>query len=775
MIDEMLDAARSAGPNTRLAVEFLSEIASGGRIAMTAIVPDGPIYGRTFSLPNETSALADWIGAWQGKGNVHFGLNEPVAVERQTGRNGRIAVADVERLRGVVLDMDPRRDAEATPGGLALERVRLRAQAEFLLRNCIAEPAAVIDSGAGFQVIWRFPEALPATAENVVQTVEQSRGLAHAFGGDHTHDVAHLFRVPFTINLPNEAKRKRGRTPTVSSLVAMDSRAKVRLEALRHLAEPAARGPAESGSAPAFDIGDEAEGVVGAPEDLSAPLKAKISAAVEGSAVLRNALDAEWAAERFQDRSSRDFALAAALREAGCFTEPEAACVLAAYGSDKISDRGLDYLAATLQRAWASTVPRATANDYFDAEAAAAAATSAQAEPDAIDWIEPAVWQGVEPPPREWEVNGLIPRREVTLLYGEGGVGKTLLALQYATAAATGQRFLGQSTRPARVLCFFCEDSADELHRRQNDINRLFGIQHVDLANLRISPRRGEDNFLAVFGRDGLMRLRPVWHRLKRDALAFGADVVIIDTLADVFPGSEIDRAQVSAFVKGCLGKLADEIQGSVIALGHPSQSGKQSGAGTSGSTAWSNAARSRLYLRYPEGADGGNIRELQGMKANYGPKGNTFKLRWARGAFEGLMASIAADSSKASLLPQSTDAAEAAVISVLMQHPGERMGLAKNSVYFAPSVLLKLEPDDLSAFGKTEILGALERLMRRGAVREENIGYSESKHPIRGLVIVADKLSAQMPDETATPAPQSEGEAPQSGPGHFAENGLTH
>jgi RecA-family ATPase len=86
------------------------------------------------------------------------------------------------------------------------------------------------------------------------------------------------------------------------------------------------------------------------------------------------------------------------------------------------------------------------------------------------------------------------------------------------------------------------------------------------------------------------------------DAKAFRADVVIVDTIADVFAGSEIDRMQVNAFVKSCLGRLAQEIGGSVIALGHPSMAGKQSGEGESGSTAWSNAVRSRLYLKVPEG-----------------------------------------------------------------------------------------------------------------------------------------------------------------------------
>ncbi|MEX6979940.1 hypothetical protein AB2C28_31615, partial [Pseudomonas aeruginosa] len=92
-----------------------------------------------------------------------------------------------------------------------------------------------------------------------------------------------------------------------------------------------------------------------------------------------------------------------------------------------------------------------------------------------------------------------------------------------------------------------------------------------------------------------------------------------LDPLSDIYAGSEIDRGQVTTFVKGCLGRLAHEIGGSVVVLAHPSQSGMSSGQGTSGSSAWSNAVRSRLYLSTLSD----KARELANMKLNYGPKGS--------------------------------------------------------------------------------------------------------------------------------------------------------
>lgn len=358
-------------------------------------------------------------------------------------------------------------------------------------------------------------------------------------------------------------------------------------------------------------------------------------------------------------------------------------------------------------------------------------------------WIDPTRWEGQALPRREWEVEGLIPKGEVTLLYGDGGVGKSLLAHQYATCAATGRDWLGQKTRAARVMCFFCEDSEEELQRRQHDINAALGVTFSELTGLRLISRKHEDNLFTVWNRHtGAMHRQAVWEQLRDDAKTFDADTVIVDTIADTYCGSEIDRVQVNAFVKSCLGRLAQEIGGSVIALGHPSQAGRSSGQGTSGSTAWSNAARSRLYLRYPAGADRGNIRELEGMKLNYGPKGMLLKLRWARGAFEMLAGYRPAGTPVSSSGMKSVgDAAEDAVVSALVSHSSERLNRTQRSPYFAPKVLKRLAPDILAAFSQNEVEAALDRLERRKAIRVERTGRDASYRPTFGYVVVPDNL----------------------------------
>ncbi|TPL87117.1 AAA family ATPase [Mesorhizobium sp. B2-3-12] len=374
--------------------------------------------------------------------------------------------------------------------------------------------------------------------------------------------------------------------------------------------------------------------------------------------------------------------------------------------------------------------------------------------PGSISWIDPASWTGKPIRAREWEVEGWIPRHETTLLYGDGGVGKTLLIHQYATCAATGKSFLGQETRPARVMAFFCEDSEDELHRRQADINGMLHVDYSDLANLRISSRKHDDNALGVWDKAmGTTKLTPAWHRLRDDAVAWGADVVIVDTLSDVYVGDEIARAQVNSFVKTCLGRLASEIGGSVIALGHPSVSGKTSGTGTSGSTQWSNAVRSRLYLRYPDKTERGKIRELETMKLNYGPKGSVLKIRWDRGAFDVVAGMSTADRPAgfpASAVPDLADAVEAAVAAAINECAGVALATGRTSANYAPKVLKRRSPDVLQAFSVSEVEAAIGRMEQNGTIRHEEIGRDGSRRAVKGYVLVPDKMSASSPKTDA-------------------------
>ncbi|HEV3176024.1 MAG TPA: AAA family ATPase [Stellaceae bacterium] len=253
--------------------------------------------------------------------------------------------------------------------------------------------------------------------------------------------------------------------------------------------------------------------------------------------------------------------------------------------------------------------------------------------------IDLASWDGEPVPERRWIVEGMIPERNVTLLGGDGGLGKSLLALQLGVACALGGRpWIGHPTRPCRVLGYFCEDDEDELHRRLAPVLRHYGAQCSDVAqSLSLVSAVGSDNLLLEFPspyEPG--RPTALYHRIRETALEMGAGLILLDSLHDLFGGNENDRRHARQFVAE-LRKLALATEGAVFLTGHPSKDGRLTGSGEAGSTAWNNAVRSRLYLTAPRQDPEGEARdhrELKTMKANYAPAGGVSRIRWERGVF---------------------------------------------------------------------------------------------------------------------------------------------
>jgi len=104
---------------------------------------------------------------------------------------------------------------------------------------------------------------------------------------------------------------------------------------------------------------------------------------------------------------------------------------------------------------------------------------SGKAKSDPLGTIDASIWEERPVPPRVWTVENLIPSRNVTLLNGNGGIGKTLLSLQLAASAASHGYWLALATRPGRTLGVFCEDEQDELHRRLVDIAASMNVSAV--------------------------------------------------------------------------------------------------------------------------------------------------------------------------------------------------------------------------------------------------------------------------------------------------------
>jgi RecA-family ATPase len=251
-----------------------------------------------------------------------------------------------------------------------------------------------------------------------------------------------------------------------------------------------------------------------------------------------------------------------------------------------------------------------------------------------------ADWASVDPPEREWLVDGLIPMGTVTFISGDGGLGKTLLGQQLVMAAALGGNWCGKAVRQSASVAMFCEDKTDEIRRRAVRILEALNVQRGD-------PRLKAAHFFCRVGEyNSLMRstwrgdhhtgyhTTELYRELRAFAVERGARLVLIDSLHDVFTGNENFRPEARAFVQA-MANIAGVINGAVVVLAHPSMSGLDRGSGTSGSTAWNNAVRSRLYLTIPDGArPDSDVRVLTTVKANYGRAGERVFLKRRGGVF---------------------------------------------------------------------------------------------------------------------------------------------
>jgi RecA-family ATPase len=198
-----------------------------------------------------------------------------------------------------------------------------------------------------------------------------------------------------------------------------------------------------------------------------------------------------------------------------------------------------------------------------------------------------------------------------------------------------------------------------------------------------------------------------------------------IDTAADVFAGSEIDRSQTRQFIS-LLRKLAIVANGSVVLLSHPSLTGINTGTGISGSTAWHNSVRARMYMTAPKLEAGeqpdSDVRDLQFKKNNYGPLAESIGLRWNKGLFlpmHGL-----------STVEKAAREAEVDRLFVSVGRKiigrGEELSPQRTSHTYAPNLIAK--DTEAKGFRKSELADALTRLIDRKIATIETLRPGTSR-----------------------------------------------
>jgi len=330
---------------------------------------------------------------------------------------------------------------------------------------------------------------------------------------------------------------------------------------------------------------------------------------------------------------------------------------------------------------------------------------------------------------RTWLIDNMIPEGEVVLLGADGGSGKSLLALQLAFAAMTGRPFIGQEpTRRFRTIILSAEDDEREITRRLHRIAREdYPFSHDDLMRDAegmthiIDATQDVDPKLATFDRERGLQPTPMYRRLKRDIATHHADLVVIDSAADVFE-EEIDRYAVRSFIR-----LLRGLGCTVLLLAHPSVDAMKTGRGYSGSTHWNNAVRARLYLRRDSEAEDPDARILEMAKSNYGPTGNKIRLTWQDGRFIPHVPSV--DDVATQLETEQT------FLSILAKYndQGRSVSPAPRANNYAPRQMMS--HPDAEGLSRHQLERAMEHLLSAGRLRVEPYGPPSKGH--QRLVIV--------------------------------------
>jgi RecA-family ATPase len=246
----------------------------------------------------------------------------------------------------------------------------------------------------------------------------------------------------------------------------------------------------------------------------------------------------------------------------------------------------------------------------------------------------PPAWRDVPLEPMRWLATNRIPAGDVTILSGDGGGGKTTVALQLAVSVERGLGdWLGTTCEAGPVIFFSGEEPKDEMRRRLQRVARKRGLEPADLAGLHFHFADPDACLLGVARKDGTMAPAPLFTSLAAATRDIRPALIVVDSIAATFGGNQNDRVHARTFV-GLFRTLARQTGCAILLLDHPSLSGITSGTGRGGSMDWQNATRARLHLETVEGDDGSTGRVLAVKKTNYGPCGEKVKLQWDDGCF---------------------------------------------------------------------------------------------------------------------------------------------
>ena len=180
-----------------------------------------------------------------------------------------------------------------------------------------------------------------------------------------------------------------------------------------------------------------------------------------------------------------------------------------------------------------------------------------------------------------WVIKDVLPQAELVVMYGASGSGKSFLALDMAAAIARGVEWRGKRVRQGRVAYIAAEGGGGFRKRL-----KAYG-QHneIDLASLELGVIHAAPNMMEAKDAADVVKAIKAWG---------GADIVIVDTFAQVMPGANENAGEdVGKALTHC--KRIHELTGAMIILIH--HAGKDASKGARGWSGLRAAADAELEV----------------------------------------------------------------------------------------------------------------------------------------------------------------------------------
>ena len=205
-----------------------------------------------------------------------------------------------------------------------------------------------------------------------------------------------------------------------------------------------------------------------------------------------------------------------------------------------------------------------------------------------------------------YHIKGILPRCDLVLLVGASGSGKSFIALDMAAAAARGVEWRGHRVKTSKVVYIIAEGG-------KGFKNRLAAYERIHQVDLDAVPFLVMDdcpNFL-VDDDDRIVA--------ERIEAAGGADIIVVDTFAQVTPGSNENASEdVGRALSNC--KRLHKATGATIMIIH--HTGKDLSRGARGWSGLKAAADTELTV---DGYDKAPVRTMTISKNKDGAGGIKF------------------------------------------------------------------------------------------------------------------------------------------------------